>query len=883
MSRKKKEDPLDYLTLPALNIDPEIKKNIFALFLLLTALVCALGLFDSAGAAGVYLREGLTWLLGWGRWLAPLVLLAWSMFIFFKEKLAISLMNYVGLFLLSLSLQSFLQLIISQDQWSSALLSGAGGGHIGWLAGLGLVKAIGTIAAFLATLFFFLIGLMFTFNTTLAHIMAKGSAPAKFFLHPFKFLLAKIWPKKTGEEASADEVTADEEEEEPEEAEEEEIEEEAEEAEEEEDEEHQDEPEHEERHAPVAMAAKPAKAEVLNIWQPTNVQIDLPLELLSKKIGKPLAGDVKNNREIIRMTLSKFGIEAEMGDICVGPTVAQYTLRPAEGIKLSRITDLSNNLAMALAAHPIRIEAPIPGKALVGIEVPNRTIATVGLREILGSPDFAGRNADTMISLGKDVTGKVWLANLTKMPHLLVAGTTGSGKSVMLNTIIVSLLYQNNPDNLRFIMVDPKRVELTMYNGIPHLLTPVITEVSKTVNALKWCLNELDRRLRILEQAKKRDIASFNQVSKQKMPYIVFIIDELADLMLVAGKDVETAIVRLAQLSRAVGIHLILATQRPSVNIITGTIKANMPARIAFAVASSIDSRTILDCPGAEKLLGKGDMLFSDQNTSKPKRIQGAYISDQEIKRIVNQIKAQSDGVEYLDGVIERQRVQGAAGVGMDGGSDDDDEVINQAAEIILTTGKCSVTFLQRKLSIGYPRAAKLVDQLEEMGIVGPGNGAKPRELLMTLDEWQSQRNQGPASAPLHNRETAKAPAQYLESEEAPEAEAEEEDGENFFNREELADEEEFIGEEAEAEDEALAEEPEEEIDNEDSTEDEESAEDEEGESEDTDEEEIIEDESDESSVAEAMEDEEEDEEIKEEENPPKKKTSRDFDRYFSR
>ena len=869
---------MDYLTISGLNIDPEIKKNILALFLLLLSIVCALGLFNSAGIAGVYLENGLTWLLGWGRWLAPVVMLAWAIFIFFKEKLEIRSMNYIGLFLLFLSIQAFLQLIVGQDEWVNALKDGSAGGHLGWLMGLGLIKAIGLIAAFVAVIMFFLVGLMFAFNTTLAHLWAKGSAPAKFFLHPFKFLLGKLWHKKdkaeTEEEAEAEEEE-EENEEEPEEEEEEEVDEQEDIT---GDEEEEGEPEDEAQPLPKVMpvraqAAK-AQGEVLNIWKPTHVQIDLPLELLSKKIGKPLAGDVKGNKEIIRSTLEQFGIVAEMGEICVGPTVAQYTLRPAEGIKLSRITDLSNNLAMALAAHPIRIEAPIPGKALVGIEVPNRTIATVGLREVLDGDEYKNRSVDTLISLGKDVAGKVWLANLTKMPHLLVAGQTGSGKSVMLNTIIVSLLYQNNPDDLRFIMVDPKRVELTMYNGIPHLLTPVITEVSKTVNALKWCLNELDRRLRILEQAKKRDIASFNQASKQKMPYIVFIIDELADLMLVAGKEVETGIVRLAQLARAVGIHLILATQRPSVNIITGTIKANMPARIAFAVASSIDSRTILDGPGAEKLLGKGDMLFTDPSMSKPKRIQGAYISDQEIKRIVNYIKSQADGVEYLEGVTERQKVQGAAGVGMDGTSDDDEEIINLAAETILTTGKCSVTFLQRKLSIGYPRAAKLVDQLEEMGIVGPGNGAKPRELMMTLEQWQSQRGQATSGVALHKREESQAPEQYLGSEESDEStdagmaddeddeEQEEEDGENFFNREELPDEE-----EDEAEEEEEEEEEEENNEDEEAEEDEEEADEEDNEEE------------------EDSEDEEADEEADEDEEDvkPKKKTSRDFDRYFSK
>ena len=510
---------------------------------------------------------------------------------------------------------------------------------------------------------------------------------------------------------------------------------------------------------------KPIKKEESETgWKPSHVKIDLPLDLLSGKIGKPTSGDIKTNAMVIQRTLENFGIPVEMNEVSVGPTVTQYTFKPAEGIKLAKITTLSNDLALALAAHPIRIEAPIPGKSLVGVEVPNQSKAVVGLREILESSDFKARKSNLTIALGKDVSGKGWSYDLPKMPHLLVAGATNSGKSVCLNSIIISLLYQNNPDDLRFIMVDPKRVELTVYGGIPHLLTPVITDVPKTVNALKWCLNEMDRRFELLSKHYKRNILSYNEKAKpdEKMPYIVFIIDELADLMVAAGRDIEGSVIRLAQMARAVGIHLILATQRPSVDVITGFIKANMPARIAFSVASGVDSKTILDTLGAEKLLGQGDMLFVTAEISKPKRLQGAYVSDNEIKRIVNHIKEQGGGTNYVEGITERQKVKGIAGMGLDGEGGDSDELLEEAKELIINSGKASTSYLQRRLSIGYARAAKLIDLLEEAGVVGPGNGSKPREVMITREQYEAVANEGVSGVSLHHREEMEAPEAYL-------------------------------------------------------------------------------------------------------------------------
>lgn len=751
--KKEKENPLDYLTLPSLGLDPAITKTIWALFILVLAIVSALSLFESAGFIGVYLNTGLTWLFGWGRWLAPIILLVWSGFILLKEKLAVGAVNYVGLSLFAVSLHGLMQLFINQDEWTYALKSGSGGGHFGWLIAWGLVSGLGLIASYVILLVIFLISLMFIFNSTLASLWSRSSWPAKLLMHPIHFLWQKITGKKESSDAEALEDKEGESEEDDE----------KEEQGEEENEEEEEEREDVGNRRPIVAVGK--NDEVENIWHPNNIKIDLPIELLNLSLGKPVGADTKNGQKIIQKTLEDFGINVEMGAIAVGPTVTQYTLRPSDGgIKLSRITNLNNDLAMALAAHPVRIEAPIPGKSLVGIEVPNKTIALVSLREILANDEFKNRKTNNTIALGKDVAGKVWVADITKMPHLLVAGATGSGKSVMLNTIIVSLLYQNNPDDLRFIMVDPKRVELTIYNGIPHLLTPVITEVSKTVNALKWSLNEMDRRFKLLAKAGKRDIISFNQTSKQKMPYIIFMIDELADLMLLAGKEVEAGIVRLAQMSRAVGIHLILATQRPSVNVITGTIKANMPARIAFAVASSIDSRTILDGMGAEKLLGRGDMLFSDASMPKPKRLQGSFVGEKEIKKIVAEIKRQGGNVEYVDDVTERQKVSGMAGAGMNGpaSGDDDDELVSEAKDVVINAGKASATLLQRKLSVGYARAAKLLDILEEHGIIGPSQGSKPREILVSKEEFSALRQESMSGMSLHKREESRPPASFL-------------------------------------------------------------------------------------------------------------------------
>ncbi len=474
-----------------------------------------------------------------------------------------------------------------------------------------------------------------------------------------------------------------------------------------------------------------------------------PIDLLHTDKDTPRAGDINANVSIIKRTLSHFGIEVEMGEVSIGPTVTQFTLRPAVGVKLSRITALSSDLSLALAAHPIRIEAPIPGKALVGIEVPNKKSAVVGLRDLIDTEEFKKGKAYLPLALGRDVAGFPVMAGLEKMPHMLIAGATGTGKSVTINTVLLSLLYRHSPDTLKLILVDPKRVELSLYNNIPHLITPVIVDTKKVVNALRWAVREMEKRYEKLSEVGSRDIYSYNAKQSETkadiMPFIVIVIDELADLMASHGRDVEAAIVRLAQMARAVGIHLIVSTQRPSVEVITGLIKANITSRIALQVASQIDSRTILDTGGAERLLGRGDMLYvSGDTNAKLRRVQGALVTEQEVKDVIKFIKDQaealgempkaapsSDGVEESGLGTDMDEVTG----GMSSGDEDaGDELFGEAKEVVIQAGKASASLLQRRLKVGYARAARLLDILEERGVIGPGEGAKPREVYIRAD-----------------------------------------------------------------------------------------------------------------------------------------------------
>ncbi len=478
-----------------------------------------------------------------------------------------------------------------------------------------------------------------------------------------------------------------------------------------------------------------------------------PLKLLKKDSGRPSVGDVKANANRIKQTLENFGIPVEMDEITIGPTVTRYAMKPAEGVRLSKILSLQSNLELALAASPIRIEAPIPGKSLVGIEVPNTGKTTLGLASIIGSKEFYSSKYLLPMALGRNITGNAIIADLAKAPHMIIAGATGAGKSVTIHDLIISFLYKYGPDKLRLILVDPKMVELTLYNGIPHLLTPVITDAKRVILTLKWLISEMEKRYEILMSHKVQNLKSYHEQVYQRaldkgvdeedmpeaLPYIVAVLDELADIMQMYPKELESAIVRIAQKARAVGIHLILATQRPDVRTITGLIKANVPTRIALQVPSQIDSRTILDQSGAEKLLGAGDMLFLAGNMSKPVRVQAPFVSTEEIKELVKYISKNYEG-ELKDEIdfesIGKDSIAFSSGNLLEDDDERNSEEYKAALEFVISANKASTSLLQRKFRIGYNKAARFIDMMEEDGIIGPANGSKPREILVdSLDE----------------------------------------------------------------------------------------------------------------------------------------------------
>jgi S-DNA-T family DNA segregation ATPase FtsK/SpoIIIE len=723
MSRKnkKKRHADEFVDRPSMELDPETRRGIAAVALFAVSALLFLSFFGIAGSLGTYVDRSASLLFGWDRFLVPLICIIVGATAMYPDRGRLSTWNYLGLLFFFLSFNALLNLFLVDGSLSSGQpLTGditAAGGYIGQFLATILPNIVGFWGAIVVVCALLAVSVMLAFNTSLRGMAGFHTHITGWF---GERLHRGAGVRKIGR---SDEQEGPYEPEEPHEPEDLEI---------PADEQEDDEEKEEEakpkvfRSKPLTDAEKTRPEKALTIKKIRKVAI--PLDLLEYRANNANSGDVERSMEIIYHTFEQFGIPVEMGETATGPTVTQYTLRPAQGVKLARIIGLQNDLALALAAHPIRIEAPIPGKSLVGIEVPNQTIATVSLRDLMESKAFKGRTNNTAIPLGKDVAGTTWTASLEKMPHLLVAGATGSGKSVCLNTIIVSLLYENGPDELKFIMVDPKRVEMKPYEGIPHLLIPPITKADDTVNALKWTVREMERRLDVLSRFGARDINSYNERAEEKMPKIVVVIDELADLMTGSGREVEATIVRIAQMARAVGIHLVLATQRPSVDVITGLIKANIPARIAFAVASQMDSRTILDCAGAEKLLGRGDMLYTSAEMSKPKRLQGAYLSDAEIERVVSFLK-QEGTPEYNYAITETSR----SGTVLDDGGDDD-PLLDEAVQSMIQAGRASTSLLQRRLKIGYGRAARIMDLLEEKGIIGPGEGSKPREVLVT--EW---------------------------------------------------------------------------------------------------------------------------------------------------
>ena len=674
-----------------------VKQSILAIGLAALAVFFLLAFFDMAGSAGIWADGLLAQVFGWDRWLFALILIIIGWHVIFPDKTVFGVVNYIGIILFFISFNGLLNLFILDDVFSIAELSNAGG-YIGMLVSELLVGWLGFWGSFVIVFALLCIAIILVFDISLQSILTV----------PGHFAQLGMFMKNSQEVDEEDLYSGEEEEE---------FEQEGEEV---------DEEEEEEQRERIEMDESDGNESVMTSRRRRKVEI--PVEILDEAGTEAKSGDIDRSQEVIRRTFENFGIDVEMVDVRVGPTVTQFALRPAEGIKLSRIVALHNDLALALAAHPIRIEAPIPGRSLVGIEVPNQKVGIVCLRELLASKAFKHRKTNFTAPLGRDVGGVVNMVAVDKAPHMLVAGATGSGKSVCLNEIILSLLYQNGPDDLKLIMVDPKRVEMGVYSGIPHLLIPPITKVDEAINALKWAVREMERRLDHLAKQGTRDIDAYNKKCKDRMPKIVIVIDELADLMSQNKRDVEAVIVRIAQMARAVGIHLVLATQRPSVDVITGLIKANIPTRLAFAVASQVDSKTILDQAGAEKLLGRGDMLMTSPQISKPKRIQGAYVSDNEIERVVAFLKEQGEP-DYNYQVTEDTKTGGTSFAG-----DDADPMLNEAIEIVLESGKASTSFLQRRIKVGYSRAARIIDMMEEMGIVGAPNGSKPREVL--VDQW---------------------------------------------------------------------------------------------------------------------------------------------------
>lgn len=676
-----------------------------AIGLMLLAFLLLLGGFGVGGPLPVNLFHGAYWALGWVAYLTPVALIYWGVHKFRAEDRRIPLENLAGM--LCVLLFASCWAYVSFAAKSAGSWQGGHGGEVGLVIGNVVLAALDKVPASLVFLVLTVVAVFFAFGidlktilklsslfkkpegegSELAELKAKAAEHPDFKLnegvpvvhHKGEPVPAKLSTlKNTAEKLSGS----------------------------------QD-------HEALTTAADPD-------WQFPSI------DLLNKKQDKADAGDVNSNAQAIRDTFSNFNIDVEMEGANIGPRVTQYTLKPPAGTKLTKITALENNLALDLAATSIRMEAPIPGKRAVGIEVPNVKSATVRTSSILLSDEWQKLKSPLGIAIGKDISGTPIVTDLDTMPHLLVAGQTGSGKSVMINTILTSLLYRNSPAELKLILVDPKRVELKPYDDIPHLLTPVITEPEKCISALKWATAEMERRYRALADARKRNIAEYNSLKKEEgMPYIVIVMDELADLMMMAARDVEALIVRIAQKARAVGIHLVLATQRPSVDVITGLIKANVPGRIAFTTASQVDSRTIIDQIGAEKLLGQGDMLFLTANMPKPKRVQGALIGEDETSKVTDFIRMQRPP-QYDDEVVSQPvQLNGRGGLVTASASDADDDMFKDAVSVVIENRKASTSLLQRRLRIGYGRAARLIETMEEQGIVGPADGSRPREVLV--------------------------------------------------------------------------------------------------------------------------------------------------------
>lgn len=702
--RKKQNGGGFHLPFPSIHLDvPErVRRMILSIAMFVFALIFVFAFFGKAGAAGDFLLQGARFLFGRTVFVLPLFLLLAGLVLWTMQKYS-ALLAFLALFLLSFSTSGILATFArarGEDVVSMA----------GWIGSLGSLPAFTAFGFWVGEIIF--VALLAVGGVILWQLFPHEKLEKSSFAEEAKEKVKKIFEPKFQVSQVEPAPSFD-------------------------------------RAAPSDDGAEPKKKSAS--WRSKEAILPAdgnyktpPLDLLDQEKGLPNAGDIKAYSAIIKKTLQNFDIPVEISEVNVGPAVTQYAFKPAEGIKLSRITALQNDLALALAAHPLRIEAPIPGRALVGIEIPNKIRAIVRLRNLLEQKEYQESSGILVIALGRDVAGTPIYADLAKMPHLLLAGATGSGKTIGLSNVILSLMYRNPPSRLRFILVDPKRVEFPVYNDLPHLLTPVIFDTQRTINALKWLIKEMERRFSVFSEARVRDLKGYHALSveskeMEEIPYIVTVIDELADLMAARGKELEGMIVRLAQMARAVGIHLVLATQRPSVEVITGLIKANITSRIAFQVASQIDSRTILDAAGAEKLLGQGDMLFVTSEFTKPRRIQGAYISEKEVKKIIEWVSHETEGVAKEE--MDQNELVQSAQEGLEGGFEDsdDDPLYEEAKRVSAEAGKASASLLQRRLKVGYARAARLLDILEERGVVGPADGAKPREVFVARGRAEGQ------------------------------------------------------------------------------------------------------------------------------------------------
>ncbi|WP_234983861.1 FtsK/SpoIIIE family DNA translocase [Selenihalanaerobacter shriftii] len=719
-----------------IKIYKERNNELLGIFLIVLAIILGFNFyFEVAGLIGEVLTTGFKRFIGDGAYILPMVFLLWGIGLIKSEEFEITVRG-VGLFLLALAGVTMLHVNVQPGTEFEIALKGKGGGIIGAGTLYILRQAVGQIGVYVILGALSLVGFLLMTNLFLVTIIRNIKEKIINFISTLKEKLqfSKLKQKliKRQEDVEdleeVDEVLIEPEEE------------------------TSVDDEQDSNQLSSSLTNDEVKDETSeinktneeNIGEPECSADEIAVEDADGYTLPPLSllqsievvdsADVNQaNAKLLEETLSSFGVQAKVVDVSYGPTITRYEIQPAPGVKVSKISNLANDIALSLAAADVRIEAPIPGKAAVGIEVPNQEQVMVHLREILDTKEFKNSKSKLSVALGKDIAGKPIVANLAQMPHLLVAGATGSGKSVCINSIISSLLYKGNPDDIKLMLIDPKMVELSIYNKIPHLIAPVITDAKKAATALKWIVEEMENRYELFASSGAKGIESYNRQysdeADERLPYVVVVIDELSDLMMVAANQVEDAICRLAQMARAAGIHLIIATQRPSVDVITGLIKANIPSRISFAVSSQTDSRTILDTGGAEKLLGKGDMLYSPVGSQKSTRIQGAFISEQEVKNLVKYVKEQDDP-EYAEKIAEIKNKD----ITID--TEDKDELYEKAVHLVVDK-RASISMLQRRLRIGYTRAARLIDTMEEEGIVGEHRGSKAREVLISEEDLE--------------------------------------------------------------------------------------------------------------------------------------------------